>query len=220
MNSFVFIIVYLQVITNAARLYTGPSVGISMHLHTKNKRERESSQWSISAQKTIFFFYLRLKTLTWHPLSGNEMIEYCYCKTRPLKILTVCSRDAPEQDKSLVERPLTDTVVHFLTFLFNSAAFTRHREPGVTHVWLNNQGFQNRSVSSASGSLIFLITSLSSFCGDWGAILWPLLPLKQIELSNQNTSTPSGTFRYCIRLLKCWFLNHQSRKRHTFTHCI
>lgn len=57
------------------------------------ERERESSQWSISAQKNYSFFYLRLKTLTRHPLSGNEMIEYCYCKTRPLKILTVCSRD-------------------------------------------------------------------------------------------------------------------------------
>lgn len=71
-----------------------PTMGISMHLHTKNKRE--SSQWSISAQKTIFF-YLRLKTLTRHPLSGNEMIEYCYCKTRPLKILTVRGWDAPDQ---------------------------------------------------------------------------------------------------------------------------
>lgn len=60
--------------------------------------------------KTIFFFfYLRLKTLTWHPLSGNEMIKYCYCKTRPLKIRTGCSRDAPEQDTSLVESPAIGT---------------------------------------------------------------------------------------------------------------
>lgn len=72
--------------------------------------------------KNYFFFYLRLKTLTRHPLSGNEMIEYCYCKTRPLKILTVCSRDTPEQDASPAEAPLVDTVVVFLLW---SAAVTR-----------------------------------------------------------------------------------------------
>lgn len=119
-------LIFLQVITNAARLYTGPSEGASMYSHTKNKRERESSQWSISAQKTFFFFYLRLKTLTRHPLSGNEMTEYCYCKTRPLKILTVCSRDPPEQDISLEEPHLYPhcwSVSH-------SAASTQHRETG------------------------------------------------------------------------------------------
>lgn len=123
-------LLFLQVITNAARLYTDPTMGISMHLHTKNKRERESSQWSISAQKTIFFFYLRLKTLTRHPLSGNEMIEYCYCKTRPLKILTVCSRDTPEQDTtSLVKFFSSTLVVCFLKYFSNSAAFTQHKQP-------------------------------------------------------------------------------------------
>ncbi len=81
---------------------------------TYTPRIRESSQWSISAQKTIFFFYLRLKTLTRHPLSGNETIEYCYCKTRPLKILTVCSQDTPEQDTSLVESPFINTDRMFL----------------------------------------------------------------------------------------------------------
>lgn len=60
--------------------------------YTPRIRERELTMVN-KCTKTIFFFYLRLKTLTRHPLSGNEMIEYCYCKTRPLKILTVCSRD-------------------------------------------------------------------------------------------------------------------------------
>lgn len=102
------LLLFLQVITNAARLYTGPTTGISMHLHTKNKRERELTMVN-KCTKTIFFFYLRLKTLTRHPLSGNEMIKYCYCKTRPLKILTGRSRDAPEQDTSLVESPAIST---------------------------------------------------------------------------------------------------------------
>lgn len=74
-------------------------------------------------KKRFFFFYLRLKTLTRHPLSGNEMIEYYYCKTRPLKILTVCSQDTPEQDTSLVESPFIDTDRAFKV-LSNSAAFT------------------------------------------------------------------------------------------------
>lgn len=78
--------------------------------------------------KNYFFFYLRLKTLTRHPLSGNEMIEYCYCKTRPLKILTVCSRDTPEQDASPAEAPLDDAAVLFVLW---SAAVTRSSEHGL-----------------------------------------------------------------------------------------
>lgn len=104
--------------------------------YTPRIRERESSQWSISAQKTIFFFYLRLKTLTRHPLSGNEMIEYCYCKTRPLKILTVCSRDAPEQDTSLTEAPFFNTAGTVFCFVFLSfvafGCIYATRGPGLT----------------------------------------------------------------------------------------
>ena len=70
-----------------------------MHLHTKNKRERELTMVN-KCTKNYFFFYLRLKTLTRHPLSGNEMIEYCYCKTRPLKILTVSSCDASGRESA------------------------------------------------------------------------------------------------------------------------
>lgn len=103
------LLLFLQVITNAARLYTGPTTGISMHLHTKNKRERELTMVNKCTKTIFFFFYPRLKTLTWHPLSGNEMIKYCYCKTRPLKIRIGCSRDAPEQDTSLVESPAIGT---------------------------------------------------------------------------------------------------------------
>lgn len=32
-----------------------------------------------------------------------KMIKYCYCKTRPLKIPSVCGWDAPEQEVGLVE---------------------------------------------------------------------------------------------------------------------
>lgn len=83
--------------------------------------------------KNYFFFYLRLKTLTRHPLSGNEMIEYCYCKTRPLKILTVCSRDTPEQDASPAGAPLSNGVV-FCCFLTSSCSYTTRRETrGTAH---------------------------------------------------------------------------------------
>lgn len=53
------LLLFLQDITNAARLYTGPTTGISMHLHTKNKRE--SSQWSISAQNYFFLLLSEVK---------------------------------------------------------------------------------------------------------------------------------------------------------------
>lgn len=67
--------------------------------YTPRIRERELTMVN-KCTKNYFFFYLRLKTLTRHPLSGNEMIEYCYCKTRPLKILSVSSRDAPEHESA------------------------------------------------------------------------------------------------------------------------
>jgi len=91
--------------------------------YTPRIRERELTM--VNKCTKNYFFYLRLKTLTRHPLSGNEMIEYCYCKTRPLKILTVCSRDTPEQDTSLVESPSTNMVGACFSF-FSFCNFQLH----------------------------------------------------------------------------------------------
>lgn len=81
--------------------------------YTPRIREREREIKMVNKCITkVFFIYLKLKTLTKHPLSGNETIEYCYCKTRPLKILTVHSQATPEQEYSLVESPLPDADGH------------------------------------------------------------------------------------------------------------
>lgn len=54
-----------------------------------------------------------------HSLSGNEIIEYCYWKTRPLKILTVCSQDAAARETSLAESPFTPSVHSFVFVQFS-----------------------------------------------------------------------------------------------------
>lgn len=130
--------------------------------------------------KNYFFFYLRLKTLTRHPLSGNEMIEYCYCKTRPLKILTVCSRDAPEQDTSLTEAPFFNTagMLGCFCLLWHSAAFT----PPEHRVWLSkDSGISKRVQLLACGAQ--RCYCMSALCRSFTAVLglllsWlkPLLP--------------------------------------------
>lgn len=52
------------------------------------------------------------------------MIVYCYCKTRPLKILTVHVRDTPEQDVSLGSLFLVTMV--FILVVFCQMLNTQH----------------------------------------------------------------------------------------------
>lgn len=110
MNSFVFHHCYFFRLLPMLQDYTQVPQWGSQCTYTPRIRERERELTMVNkCTKTIFFFYLRFKTLTRHPLSGNEMIKYCYCKTRPLKILTVRGRDTPEQDASLAESPVTSS---------------------------------------------------------------------------------------------------------------
>uniref|UniRef100_A0A1A8A026 Uncharacterized protein n=1 Tax=Nothobranchius furzeri TaxID=105023 RepID=A0A1A8A026_NOTFU len=106
MNSF------LHVITNAARLYTGPTTGELNALTHRSEgraergggekrrgevRERgergggERELTMVNKCTKTFFLLSEVKNTDKHPLSGNEMIEYRYCQTRPLKILTAAA---------------------------------------------------------------------------------------------------------------------------------
>ena len=108
--------------------YTQVPLWGSQCTYTPRRRERELTMVNKCTKNYFFFFYLRLKTLTRHPLSGNEMIKYCYCKTRPLKILTVCSRDTPEQDTSLVESPVIDTDGRCFNFFVKCSCIYRTQD--------------------------------------------------------------------------------------------
>lgn len=107
MNSFVFITVISSGYNQCCKTIHSPHSG-DLNALTHQEEERELTMVN-KCTKNYLFFNLRLKTLTRQPLSGNEMIEYGYCKIRPLKILTD-SRDTPEQDTSRVEAPFMDVV--------------------------------------------------------------------------------------------------------------
>lgn len=59
-----------------------------------------------------------------------KMIKYCYCKTRPLKIPSVCGGDVPEQEAGLVE-PLDTKCCHTRESCFNMNVWS--------HQWSNHR---------------------------------------------------------------------------------
>lgn len=58
-----------------------------------------------------------------------KMIKYCYCKTRPLKIPSVCGGDAPEQEAGLVE-PLHTKCCHTWKSCFDM---------NITPIWIQSK---------------------------------------------------------------------------------
>lgn len=179
-----------------------------MYSHTKNKRERELTMVN-KCTKNFFFLLSEVKNTDKTSMSGNEMTEYCYCKTRPLKILTVRSRDPPEQDISLEEPHLYP---HCWSVSHSAASTQRNRlrlcllKSHSVHITLLV------NVENLTYNWLILYSNMTTFEGDswcnssWGCVRWPcrvcVSPAEDSDQCTESYKRQQGAW-YISRVMCC-----------------